>query len=79
MERKLKDYFFAGVRLVWLIDPAKRAAEAYAAPDACETLGEGDALDGGAVLPGFTLPLRQLFARVGPQPAPKRARRKKGA
>jgi Uma2 family endonuclease len=62
MERKLKDYFFAGVRLVWLIDPEKRIADVYTAPDQSVRLDEGQSLNGGDVLPGFTLPLTELFA-----------------
>jgi Uma2 family endonuclease len=65
MERKLKDYFFAGVRLVWLIDPEKRIADVYTAPDQRVRLKEGQSLSGGDVLPGFTLPLTELFARLG--------------
>ena len=65
MERKLREYFLAGVRLVWMIDPRKRAAEIYTTPDAPSgTLDESQALDGGKVLPGFTLPLAELFARL---------------
>src|SRR5208282_3410633 len=35
MDRKLRDYFQAGVRLVWYIDPTTRTARAYTAEDAC--------------------------------------------
>src|SRR5205809_4119104 len=34
MQRKLREYFLAGVRLVWMIDPRKRRAEVYTSPDA---------------------------------------------
>ena len=34
------------------------------APDKFVTLTEADTLDGGAVLPGFALPLRDLFAEL---------------
>ncbi len=64
MERKRKEYFLAGVELVWEVDPFKRTVDVYTAPDEVTTLGEDDTLDGGTVLPGFSLPLRQLFARV---------------
>jgi Uma2 family endonuclease len=64
MERKLKDYFFAGVRLVWYVAPARRTVQVYTAPDQRTELSEGETLDGGAVLPGFTLPLGQLFAKL---------------
>src|SRR5262249_16194004 len=33
MARKLKDYFLAGVRLVWYLDPRKRLIQVYTAPD----------------------------------------------
>jgi Uma2 family endonuclease len=71
MRRKLREYFLAGVRLVWMIDPRKRQADVYVSPDApAATLDESQALDGGDVLPGFTLPLADLFARL---PEPKKA------
>ena len=64
MARKLDAYFAAGVELVWVIDPATRSARAYTAPDSFATLTQTDSLDGGAVLPGFALPLRTLFAEL---------------
>jgi Uma2 family endonuclease len=78
MERKLKDYFFAGVRLVWYVDPSRRTVQVYTAPDQQTELGEGQTLEGGAVLPGFALPLEQLFAKL-PRPGngPGKRRRKK--
>ncbi len=78
MERKLKDYFFAGVRLVWYVDIKKRTAGAYTSPDQGVTVTEGESLDGGDVLPGFRLPLRKLFARLAPA-GRKRNGGKKGA
>jgi Uma2 family endonuclease len=64
MMRKLKEYFLAGVRLVWLVDPAKRTVRVYVAPDRETVLTEEETLTGGDVLPGLALPLRQVFARV---------------
>lgn len=61
---KLKEYFLAGVLLVWVIDPATRGAAVYTAPDRKTTIGPTDALGGGDVLPGFTLSLPTLFARL---------------
>jgi Uma2 family endonuclease len=65
MERKRGEYFQAGVRLVWEIDPETRTAEVYTAPDRRTALGEDGVLDGGDVLPGFNLSLRRLFERAG--------------
>jgi len=78
MERKLKDYFFAGVRLVWLIDPDKRSADVYTAPDQSVRIEEGQVLDAGDVLPGFTLPLSDLFTLLGKSRPKKGSRGKNG-
>ncbi len=64
MTRKLRDYFTAGVRLVWLIDPRTRTAKSYSGLDQCESIGKSGALSGGDVLPGFELSLRDLFAEA---------------
>jgi Uma2 family endonuclease len=78
MDRKLKEYFLAGVRLVWMIDPRKRTVAVYTAPDRpAFTLDETQALDGGSVLPGFTLPVAELFARLPATPQKMRSPRKK--
>lgn len=62
ISRKVDEYFAAGVRLVWLIDPRQRRATALTSPTHAVTLGESDFLDGGDVLPGFRVPLADLFA-----------------
>jgi Uma2 family endonuclease len=62
LEDKLADYFRVGVRLVWYVRPESKTVEVYTAPDRCRTLSGEDVLDGGEVLPDFTLPLPQLFA-----------------
>ncbi len=68
MDRKLRDYFKASVQLVWYIEPETRTARAYAAASAWTEIGPDGLLLGGDVLPGFELPLAQLFARVeGPE------------
>ena len=64
MSVKLGEYFSAGVRLVWLVDPSSRTAKVFTAPDDSVTLHEQDVLDGGTVLPGFALSLRDLFAEL---------------
>ncbi|MCH8045335.1 MAG: Uma2 family endonuclease [Planctomycetes bacterium] len=67
MHRKLRDYFAAGVRLVWYIDPESQTATAYTAADQSTAIGRDGVLDGGDVLPGFTLSLTELFAKAGPR------------
>ena len=73
IERKLKEYFLSGTRLAWIVDLATRTVAVHTAPDRFVTLAEHDALDGGDVLPGFTLPLKDLFAHV-PRPTPRKAK-----
>jgi Uma2 family endonuclease len=65
---KRQDYFTAGVRLVWEADPEARTVAVYTRPDAPDAVrGEADSLDGGVVLPGFALPLRDLFGELDRQ------------
>jgi Uma2 family endonuclease len=65
MLQKRRDYFAVGVRLAWEIDPETRTVAVYTtAATSATVLRETDTLDGGAVLPGFSLPLRDLFAEL---------------
>lgn len=64
MELKLDEYFEAGVRLVWYIDPKPRTACIYTARDQMTTIGLDGNLEGGDVLPGFSLRLGELFERA---------------
>jgi Uma2 family endonuclease len=66
MFAKRKDYFFAGVKLVWFVDPRARTVEVYTAPDQATVLTDADTLTGGDVLPGFSLPVAQVFAADRP-------------
>lgn len=59
---KVKEYFFAGVRVVWLVDPELRSIEVLRAPDESRTLYDDATLDGGDVLPGFACKVSDLFA-----------------
>ena len=61
MKRKLKDYFTAGVELVWYVYPKERVVRVYTSEEHCQTMTEDEALDGGSVLPGFQMSVRQLF------------------
>jgi Uma2 family endonuclease len=68
MSRKRREYFDAGVRLVWIINLDDRTSSVYTAADQQPLIvSESQSLDGGEVLPGFTLPLRDLFAELDRQ------------
>jgi Uma2 family endonuclease len=62
MARKRRDYFAAGVRLVWIIDPSQRTAHVFNAPDQFVSFDVSGTLDGGNVLPGFSVSLQELFS-----------------
>ncbi len=64
MARKRREYFAAGARLVWVVDPVARTVEVYMTPDQAIVRHEDEILDGGAVLPEFTLPLQDLFGEL---------------
>jgi Uma2 family endonuclease len=70
MARKLGEYFAAGVRLAWLVDPDARTVTVHGSPLRATVLSEAETLDGGDVLPGFTLPLGSLFAVLDRQATP---------
>ena len=53
-----------GVLLVWEIDPAARTVKVFTAADCSTVLRDSDLLDGGAVLPGFTVPVSELFGEL---------------
>ena len=67
MARKRREYFQAGVRLVWEVDPSSRTVAVFDAPEQFVLLDATGTLDGGAVLPGFALPLGELFSELDRQ------------
>ena len=64
LRRKALIYLDNGAQLVWIVNPMKRIAEVCRLDEdqlKIETVGTDGKLDGEDVLPGFELPLRQLF------------------
>jgi Uma2 family endonuclease len=64
MGRKLDEYFRAGARLVWYVDPRARTVRVYTAPKRSVLLREDQVLDGGDVLPGFSISIRDWFSEA---------------
>ena len=64
MNRKIREWFEAGVRLVWLVRYPDRTAVEYRSPSKVRHITEDNALSGGDVLPGLTVPLRPVFAAL---------------
>lgn len=63
---KIKEYFAAGARLVWIVDLPQREITVYRTGNDAHILTEADTLDGGDVLPGFSTPVRKIFAVLDP-------------
>ena len=59
---KVALYFAAGSRAVWVFNPKKRTVAVYSSPSDVRVLNEQETLEGGDLLPGFTLDLAKLFA-----------------
>ncbi len=64
MERKRREYFEAGVEFVWMVDPLNRSVQVFTSSDAFTLVTEDEVLNGGTVLPGFRLSVRDWFERA---------------
>jgi len=62
IEEKVADYIAGGARLIWLVFPRTRTVKAITPDGVSRTMSEGDRLDGGDVLPGFSLQISSLFS-----------------
>lgn len=59
---KVLDWLAAGTRLVWLVSPECRAVTVYRSRNDIAVLTEDDVLKGEDVVPGWKLPVRDIFA-----------------
>lgn len=59
---KLDEYFTCGVKAVWVADPRTRQVYVYHSVTNIERFAEKDTLTGGDILPGFSVPIAELFA-----------------
>jgi Uma2 family endonuclease len=64
MTRKREEYFNGNVKLVWEIDPQRRKFRVYTSVEDFRDLESGDTIRGEPVLPGFELPLVNVFAEL---------------
>jgi len=59
---KVNEWLDAGVRMVWVVDAKRKIVTEYLAKGEINVFGESDMLDGGDVVPGFSLQVREIFA-----------------
>jgi Uma2 family endonuclease len=64
MNRKVREYFAAGTRLVWLIDPESQTAQVFHRPTQSTTIPREGILSGNPVLPDLQVSLTDLFAQT---------------
>ena len=66
VQEKVDEYLAAGTALVWVLSPDAQTVHVYRPDAPLVVLRASDTLAGDPVLPGFALPLAEVFA---PQPA----------
>lgn len=66
---KVQECFVAGVKQVWLVFPHLQQVYVYTSPVAVRVLTRADTLTADDVLPGFAVPVADLFPPAEPPPA----------
>ena len=61
LELKVADYRSAGVRLIWVVNPATRSVLIRRLDRTCAELDDTGSLDGEDVVPGFACRVAELF------------------
>ena len=61
LRRKAARYLEYGSAMVWLVDPEARSLELHLPDAAPQMLAGEDVIEGGAVLPGFRVAVKDLF------------------
>jgi Uma2 family endonuclease len=59
---KIHEYLDAGTRMILVVDPPRRTITVHRSRTDVAVLTEDDVLDGGDVVPGWKLPVRDIFA-----------------
>lgn len=62
IDEKVAEYLRLGVTTVWVVDPAARTVTVHQMNAEPQILTKQDTLSQPALLPGFTMPVRDLFA-----------------
>ncbi|HEY2785122.1 MAG TPA: Uma2 family endonuclease [Fimbriiglobus sp.] len=61
VDRKIREWLAAGVRLVWEINPEEKTVQIYRPDGTVTFLKSSDTLTAEPVLPGFSVPVADLF------------------
>jgi Uma2 family endonuclease len=63
VEDKVAEWLEAGARMVWVVSPKLHIVTVYRSLTDIVTLTEKDTLDGGDVVPGFSIAVAEIFGR----------------
>lgn len=61
IEKKIRDYFESGTKLLWLVNPVTRTVRVYRDPDNYRLLTIKNNLAGEDIVPGFSMAVKKLF------------------
>jgi Uma2 family endonuclease len=61
IKQKVASYLAAGARVVWVADPRRRIVIAHRAGETPVELGTSDTLTAEGIIPGFAVPVAELF------------------
>ncbi len=64
MSRKRREYFQAGVELLWMVDHRSRTVTVFRTAQDSTVFTDEQKLDGGKVLPGWQIDIAELFSRL---------------
>ena len=62
IEEKIADWLDAGARMVIVVNADIRTVKVFSSPTDAAILTEEDTLDGGDVVPGWEMPVADIFA-----------------
>jgi len=69
VQTKIAEYFRAGVRVVWVVYAQQSEVYVYESPREIRAFGRDETVDGGTVLPGFWMPLAEVFETETDEPS----------
>jgi Uma2 family endonuclease len=61
IERQRNEFFASGTEQMWVVRPRSETIDVWSSLDDVTTLNVNHTLDGGTTLPGFRLPVREVF------------------
>lgn len=64
VDTKARRWLAAGTRAVWVVYPMGRTVAVYRSLDNIRVLTEEQSLDGEDIVPGFSVPVAELFAEI---------------